>query len=162
MDMIELPTVDANDSLKDALETLMGEDIPALVTELSSGSAVLDIDLILHALRTRGNVKIGMLKPRCRTMHLPNDESAGSVLSNDGASSDTQDLMDSEGAAYAVTRLLGGRAELLTRHETYRHVLGGPPNMWRCQQDPNHVWLTPDLVQPGNRCRYDGSAVDSI
>lgn len=160
MDTILLPTIDANANLSDAVDALKKSDSAALLTEVPSGFKVIDVDLILSALRSRGNVRVKMLKPRFRCMRLEGDKPAAKLIDRERLA--VQDLLDKQSAAYAVTRFVRGKAELLTRHESYRYLLGGQPDMWRCVQNPNHVWLTIDLVQPGDLCSYDGSGVVQV
>lgn len=159
MDTILLPRIDSDATMDDAIEVLKQNRAIALVTEQSSGLKVIDIDLILHTLRERGNVMINTVEPRYRVLRRPDAKPAKHLSNREML--DTQDNLDNQSAAYAVTHFEGGEAELLTRNESYRDLFLGEPDVWRCKIDANHVWRTSDLA-PGKVCRYDGSPVDLV
>lgn len=80
------------------------------------------------------------MSPRVATVSLPGNLSAAKVLSTPKARIEAQELMDGGRATYAVARIVGGKAEVLTRHEKYREVLDAMPTIWRCKVNPDHVW----------------------
>jgi hypothetical protein len=162
MDRIDLPAVGADANLNDVITLMKAKGRSGVVVELPSGPRVIEIDIVLHTLRKEGNLKIGAVRPRLATMSLPGNRTAESVLVTADELMDTQDLMDDERAAYAVARVVGGVAEIITRHEPYANMLGSTPSIWRCKKNPNHVWLTYELWQPGDKCRNDRSAVDPV
>lgn len=160
MDTVLLPIIEPKARLTDAIELLRKGNSMALATKSPAGFKVIDVDLILHGLRERGDIRVISVKPRLACLTLEGGRPANRL--SRAALLRAQDLMDKRSAAFAVTRMVRGRAELLTRHETYGYLLGGTPDMWRCTTDSRHVWLTSDLIQPGNRCREDGSNVVAI
>ena len=162
MDQIDLPSIDADASLNDAIYLMKEKGCSGVLVELPSGPIILDVDVILHTLREEGNLNIGAVRPRVATVSLPSERSAEEVLSTESAWINAQRLMDSGRAVYAVASIVGGTAHVLTRHEPYKYALEGVPTMWRCRMNPDHVWLTEDLMQPGEKCRNDGSGVDSV
>jgi len=162
MDWIDLPRIDTDATLNDAIALMKAKGRSGVLVELAAGPKVLDVDVILHALREGGNQKISAVEPRVVTLNLPGKRAAAQVLSSEKARFKAQQQMDAGRAVYAVTRVVGGMAHVLARHEPYRDVLQRAPSMWRCRKDSDHVWLTDDLFQPGDKCRNDGSAVDLI
>jgi len=162
VDKIDLPCIDADARLNDAIALMKNKGRSGVFVALPSGPRVLDADLILHTLREKGNLKISAVKPRLATVTLPNKRLAARASSTAKARIDVQKHMDEGRAVYAVARVVGRTAHILTRHELYGDAVRGAPTMWRCKTDPDHMWLTVDLIQPGNKCRDDGSGVDAV
>lgn len=161
MEILELPFVGTEARLNDVIDLMKERDRSGVLLELPSGPKVLDIDIILYTLRMKGNVEIAEVDPRFTTIELPGGRSARRWLSTAKAMIEAEEFMDARRAIYAVSRVLRKYAEVLVRHELYVG-LGGSPTIWRCRQDPNHVWLTSQLRQPGQKCRNDNSDVDRI
>ncbi|WP_027154889.1 hypothetical protein [Mesorhizobium sp. WSM2561] len=161
MEILDLPFVGTQARLNDVVDLMKERGRSGVLLELPSGPQVLDIDIILYTLRTKGNVEISQVGPRFTTIELPGSRSARKWLSTAKAVTEAEEFMDAHRAIYAVSRVVRKYAEVLARHETYVG-LGSRPTIWRCRQNPDHVWLTGQLRQPGQKCRDDNSDVDPI
>lgn len=154
MDIISLPVIDKDAHLRDAIALMKKHVCTAVLVQLASGAKVIELDLILHALRKRGNVTVANVPTRVGTVVTPKSMSASKALADPKRRTEIQELMDSRRALYAMTRATRRKAEVVSRHETFGYVFNGIPAMWECPKC-HFVWMSADLVQPGNLCRDD-------
>jgi hypothetical protein len=163
MEHVDLPVIAPDASLANAIELMKNKGRSGVLVALKAAPRVVDVDIVLHTIRSKGNLAIGTVLPRDTTIVLGDDSSAGMVMANPDAQRKVRDLMDNARAIYALAGGVGGDyADILTRHEGFRHMLYYATQMWRCKQDANHVWAYPDLYQPGNKCRNELSDTELI
>ena len=161
MDQVELPIIEPDASLVDAIELMKREGRSGVFVRLDAEPRVVGVDMILHTLRRQGNLRIREVKPRDITIDLGSSVPAATVMSSVEKRVDVQERMDEARAAYGLVSVAGGRAVILTRHEPY-NLVGYATPMWRCRKDPDHVWDAADLWQPGDKCRNDQSDTDLV
>ena len=161
MNQVELPIIESDASLLDAIELMKRESRSGVFVRLDGEPRVIGVDMILHTLRREGNLRIREVKPREITIDLGSSVPAAAAMSSVEARVDVQERMDEARAAYGLVSVAGGRAVILTRHEPFNSV-GYATSMWRCRKDPNHVWAAADLWQPGDKCRNDQSDTDLV
>lgn len=167
MDQVDLPVIEPTEKLERAIELMKAAGRSAVFVTLSK-PCVVDVDMILHALRSRGNVNIGEVAPRQVTITVEEELSGmvsdglSAVLGAGPLQGKVRKLMDSGGAIYALAGISGGRAVIVTRHEGFANMLNYATSVWRCRVDNNHVWPTSDLLQPGDKCPDDQSDTDLI
>src|SRR5262245_47997009 len=156
MDYVTLPIASADTTLGQALEILKSGGKSGLVADVASRPTVVDIVDILSAWRETGGTKtLAEMTPRVRTIRLPTEEPAEAVLRRHGMRQTTEVLIDSEGAGYAVTQVMSGRGEVITRSEQLAKELLQFPRICRCSNDANHIWLERDVTD--HKCPQDQS-----
>jgi CBS domain-containing protein len=162
MYQLDLPVIAPDASVANAIQLMTQNACSAVVVALAAKPRVVDIDMVLHAHRSGGHLKIGRVVPREVTIALGAKFSADKVMADQKAQGTVLNLMDDARAIYALTAMGRRRAVILTRHEGFANMLLKATMLYRCKADGDHVWTAAELWQPGNKCRNDLSATELV
>jgi hypothetical protein len=162
MYQIDLPLIAPDASVANAIQLMTKNARSAVVVALAGKPRVVDVDMVLHAHRIGGHLKIGRVAPRDVTIALGAKLSADKVMTDQKAQGMVLDRMDDARAIYALTAIGRRRAIILTRHEGFANMLLKATMLYRCKANGDHVWTAAELWQPGNKCRSDLSATELV
>ncbi|MDI7863350.1 hypothetical protein MRS76_15440 [Rhizobiaceae bacterium n13] len=165
MDQITLPRAAASSTLLEAIALMQKARCGALFVDLPSGPAVIDADIVLHALEREvapeAELTLGDLKPRYATANfLPTIKTVSLSSSSVKRLNEIQSHLDEKSAVFGVAKRGAKTVTIVTRYETIRDAIAFLPKLWVCEGDPSHV-LRAERLQPGNLCPYDGQPTKS-
>ncbi|TAX63553.1 hypothetical protein ELI00_37035 [Rhizobium ruizarguesonis] len=167
MEQITLPRVEASATLREALTLMRKAKLGALFVDLHSGPAVIDVDIMLHALRSNANsetkLNLGDLKPRSATLDfLPSIKTVNLSSSSTKRLKEIESQLDEKSAAFGVAKRGAKTVTIATRYETFRNAIAFIPTLWVCNRDADHILRAEDLLPPDSLCPYDGEPSTEI
>jgi hypothetical protein len=143
MEAVELSVLPGDKKVTDALNSISDHGGSGVVATGQDAVHVIDVDELLQALRTQGDVELTDVKHVLVDRPSPNGPPPVSVAS----------VFKDEPLQSAKTAVVGN----LTPKTA--NLLRTSVTLCRCTLDPTHVWLPDELSQAG-RCNLDGAPVD--
>jgi CBS domain-containing protein len=158
---VELPYVVVTTTIEDALQVMRVHDRSGVVTGLPNRHFVLTDEDLIDALRDRGNIAIGDVTPRHRTVRAPSPPHATRSLTfrDETPRRKLFEMMEKADAQFSVAAGTALSVEVLTISESLSTALGSRQILCRCRTNPQHLWRPAQLAQPG-KCNKDGDPVD--
>lgn len=137
MDIIQLPVVSANNTIRRALDVMVAAGRSGIVTRLKGAKTVLELRDLLAAVG-ESTTPISSLTPNRPTGQISFDPTLDRTA--------TETALDDQGSVFAVFNIEGAIAHVVTRHEGIGADLSGSPSYWECTGPAAH----PYEVRPAN------------
>ena len=151
MDIVQLPVVSANNTIRRALDVMVAAGRSGIVTQLKGARTVLELHDLLSAVGEFA-APISSLTPNRSTGQISFDPTLDRKA--------TETALDDQGSAFAVFNIEGAMAHVVTRHEGIGADLTGSPRYYACIGPQSH----PHMARPpSGYCKTgDGFRVELV
>jgi hypothetical protein len=147
MDTVDLPVVDQNDRLMNALRRLVDAGVGACVAVTSAGESIYTADLLTRTLRSRGNISLAALAGK---EAVPVTERARDMI---------ESILTHTRAEFGILDIGENTACVVPRSSDQAETLRTSVRICTCASNNNHVYVEAYL-RGRKTCELDGSRQD--